>query len=321
VLVDDGAFPRGHQGMAGHVPLCVVDDDLAVGGGHLHRRSHQDGGNGVPGRADPHARQTIDLAHDPAAERGPKGRQRPQDLPFGQQTVGGDGGDLTELLEEAGGKAYLLVMSGNGTDRPPQPANRPSLWRRIRARDIAEQIIGGLVVLAFAALVGLAARAVFGSGTQPITTPTVLTSTSPKPSSTSPTPTTSNPAPKVTQYLQDLASSGDPPQLGLVVLSGKKFPMSIYYTAIIGDSRDTTFDIAGRFRTFDATLGYERCNYQEAHYEVIANGVRIAEQDVPCGAARPVHIHVSVTGVQTLELYVRLGSDGTVAWGDAKLTG
>jgi hypothetical protein len=97
----------GHRGLPGRHQR-VVGDDLA--GGCLHHQqpaaagaqldgvADQAGGDRVAGRAEPHARQPVDLAGGHRAQAQPQRRQRPQQLTLGGQPLQWDGGDLRVRL-------------------------------------------------------------------------------------------------------------------------------------------------------------------------------------------------------------------------------
>jgi hypothetical protein len=73
----------------------LEDPDRRPCHGDQHGRADEPAGHRVAGRAEPDARQLVDLpAGRPGAQLGPQRRQRPQQCPFGLQPHGRDRADL-----------------------------------------------------------------------------------------------------------------------------------------------------------------------------------------------------------------------------------
>ena len=72
VLVENGRLTRGDEVVVGDDLAQEDDQDPAVLGDELDLAADVDGGHRVAGRAEAHAAEPVDLAHDELADGGPQ---------------------------------------------------------------------------------------------------------------------------------------------------------------------------------------------------------------------------------------------------------
>ncbi len=106
-----------------HETVTVEDLDTAVTGCHLDAVTDQFPRHRVARRAEPHRRQLVHLAPLAASQRWPQTGQRTKRLTLIDETLGGNGGDLSM--------------------RPPVHFDAPATRRRVGSTDVVAPVLGG----------------------------------------------------------------------------------------------------------------------------------------------------------------------------------